>query len=58
MSKEEIKEELEYIDSGIIEAVIECCKQLFCDGVPLYDWNYDSVMKIFDKATQDWETEL
>lgn len=55
MSKAKIKEELELMDSSTIEAVIECCKQLFCDGIPLYDWNYDSVMEIFDKATGDWE---
>lgn len=55
MSKTEIKKELEFMDSSIVEAVIECCKELFCNGVPLYEWDYNSVMGVFDKATQDWE---
>ena len=55
MSKAEIKNELEFMDSSIVEAVIECCKELYCNGVPLYEWDYNSVMGVFDKATQDWE---
>ena len=55
MSKAEIKEELEFMDSSIVEVVIECCKHLCCKGVPLDRWDYDSVMEMFDKATQDWE---
>jgi hypothetical protein len=55
MSKAEIKEELESLDSGIVEVVIECCKELYCDGIPLYKWDYDSAMERFDKATRDWE---
>lgn len=55
MTKKELKEEFNYIDSTIINVVIECCKELYCEGVPLYDWDYDTVMKHFDKATQDWE---
>lgn len=55
MTKEEIKNELENTDSGIIEAVIECCKQLFCDGVPVYNWDYDTAMERLDKAIQDFE---
>lgn len=55
MSKAEIKEELECMDSSIVEAIIECCKQLYCDGVHLYEWDYNSAMERFDKATQYWE---
>ena len=55
MSKAEIKNELEFMDSSIIESLIECCKELYCNGVPLYEWDYNSVMEVFDKATQDWE---
>lgn len=55
MNKAEIKEELKFLDSMIVEAVIECCKELYCDGIPLYEWNYDSAMERFDKATRDWE---
>lgn len=55
MSKAEIKEELEFMDSSIVEAIIDCCKELYCEGVPLHEWDYDSVMGVFDKVTQDWE---
>lgn len=55
MSKAEIKEELECMDSSIVESIIECCKTLRCNGVPLYKWNYNSVMEVFDVATQEWE---
>lgn len=56
MNRAEIKEELECMDSSIVESIIECCKVLYCNGVPLYEWDYNSVMKVFDKATQDWES--
>ena len=56
MSKAEIKEELECMDSSIVESIIECCKVLYCNGVPLHEWDCDSVMKVFDKATQDWKS--
>lgn len=55
MSKTAIKEELECMDSSIVESIIECCKELYCDGIPLYEWNYDSAMDRFDKATRDWK---
>ena len=55
MTKEEVKEELRFIDEAIINVVIESCEYMCCDGVPLYDWDYDKVMEYFDKATQDWE---
>jgi hypothetical protein len=55
MTKEEIREELEYIDDSIVSAIIECCKELFCDGVPLYDWDRDTALQRFDKALADWE---
>jgi hypothetical protein len=55
MNKAEIKNELEFIDSSIVEVVIECCKELYCNSVPLYEWDYNSVMGVFDKVIQDWE---
>lgn len=55
MNKEEIREKLECMDSSIVESIIECCKELYLNGAPLYEWDYDSVMEVFDKATQDWE---
>ena len=55
MSKEEIREELEFMDSSIVEAIIDCCKELYCEGIPLYEWSYNLAMERFDNATRDWE---
>jgi len=55
MNKAEIREELECMDPIIVESIIECCKELYCNGVPMYGWDYDSVMRLFDKAIQDYE---
>ena len=55
MTKQEIREELKYIDDDVVNAVIECCKELLCEGVPPCEWDRDAVLNHFDKALADWE---
>lgn len=55
MVKDEIREEIEDLDDDVVSAIIECCKELYCDGVPLYNWDRDMVLSRFDKALADWE---
>ena len=50
MDKDYIMNEIEEMDEDVLLSIIECCKQLAINGVPLYDWDADSVLDVFDEA--------
>ena len=53
MDKEYIKNEIEEMDEDVLLSIIECCKQLVINGVPLYDWDAGSILDVFDEAIED-----
>ena len=53
MDKEYVKNEIEEMDEDVLLSIIECCKQLAINGVPLYDWDADSVLDVFDDVIED-----
>ena len=53
--KEKIRDDLEHLDDGIMSAVIECCKELFCDVVFLHKWDKDTVLEYLDKALAQYD---
>lgn len=53
MTKDEIREEIEDLDNEVFGAIVECCKELYCDGVPLYRWDRDMVLSRFDSALDE-----
>ena len=53
MVKEYIMNEIEEMDEDVLLSIIECCKQLAINGVPLYDWDVDSVLDVFDEVIED-----
>ena len=53
MDKEYIMNEIEDMDEDVLLSIIECCKQLAINGVPLYEWDVDSVLDVFDEVIED-----
>ena len=53
MVKEYIRNEIEHMDDIVLLSIIECCKKLVINGVPLYEWDADSVLDVFDEAIED-----
>ena len=53
MDKEYVRNEIECMDEDVLLSIIECCKQLAINGVPLYDWDADSVLDVFDEVIED-----
>ena len=53
MDKEYVRDEIECMDEDVLLSIIECCKQLAINGVPLYDWDADSVLDVFDEVIED-----
>lgn len=52
MDKEYVKNEIECMDEDVLLSIIECCKQLAINGVPLYEWDVDSILDVFDDAIE------
>ena len=52
MDKEYIKNEIECMDEDVLLSIIECCKQLAINGVPLYEGDCDSILDVFDEAIE------
>jgi hypothetical protein len=48
----EIKEEIEEMDEEVLYTIIQCCKELYCDGIPLFNWNRETLLERFDKAIE------
>ena len=42
----------ENMDDIVLLSIIECCKQLAINGVPLYEWDADSVLDVFDEVIE------
>ena len=53
MDKEYVMDEIEEMDEDVLLSIIECCKQLAINGVPLYDWDADSVLVVFNEVIED-----
>ena len=49
MYKDYVRNEIEHIDDDVLLSIIECCKQLAINGVPLYEWNNDRLLEVFDE---------
>ena len=54
MDKEYVRDEIECMDEDVLLSIIECCKQLAINGVPLYEWDCDSILDVFDDAIECW----
>ena len=54
MLKEEIKAEFEELNDTLVQAIIDSCKELVCKGVPMYDWDRETVAQNLDKVLDDW----
>ena len=52
MDKEYVRDEIECMDEDVLLSIIECCKQLAINGVPLYEWDADSILDVFDDAIE------
>ena len=53
MDKEYVKNEIECMDEDVLLSIIDCCKQLVINGVPLYEWDADAILDVFDEANED-----
>ena len=53
--KEQIKQEIEELDDDIVCAIIDSCKELYCDGIPLFNWDRETMMQRLDKVMKDWD---
>ena len=51
--KEYIRNEIEHMDDIVLLSIIACCRELAIDGVPLYEWDADSVLDVFDEVIED-----
>ena len=52
MNAQEIREEIEEMDEELLDTIVQCCKELYCDGIPLYNWNRETLLERFDKAIE------
>ena len=48
MTKEEIKQAIENIDEDVLLTIIDCCKELACNGTQMYLWDKDAIMDVLD----------
>ena len=53
MTKKEIWQKIEETDDTVLFAIIECCKQFYLNGTPLYKWERDELLNVFDEAIDD-----
>ena len=52
MDKEYVRKEIERMDDIVLLSIIECCKKLAINGVPMYEWDNDSLLDVFDEAIE------
>ena len=50
MNKEDIIFEIENLSDYAFDAIIECFKDLYCNGAPLYLWNREHIENLLDKV--------
>ena len=55
MTKKELIREIEDLDEDVFEAIIACCKELYCDGIQLYNWDKYACLEHLEEAIADWE---
>lgn len=53
MNKDEVKTEIEEMDEVLLLNIIECCKQLYIDGTPLFLWDRDTILDAVDRALEN-----
>ena len=56
MTKEEIKETMEAIeelDDVVLDTIIQCCKELHCQGTQMCFWDRDAIMDVIDKVLEE-----
>jgi hypothetical protein len=46
MTEKEIKDAIEDIDDEVLLTIIDCCKELFCNGIQMCFWDRDSVIDV------------
>lgn len=52
MTKEEIKESIDDLDEEVRLTIIDCCKEMYCNGVAPWEWG-DRMMEVLDKVLDD-----
>lgn len=50
MDKEEIRQAIEDIDYEVLYTIIDCIKELQCNGTQMFQWDRDAIMEVFDKV--------
>lgn len=55
IDKENLRVEIKNLDDSIINAIIECCKEILLNGVPLHEWDKDTVLVYLDKALEQYD---
>ena len=53
MVKEYIRNEIEHMDDIVLLSIIACCRELAINGVPMYKWDSDSVLYVFNEVIED-----
>ena len=56
MTREEInetKQAIEDLDDLVLDVIIQCCKELYCQGMQMCFWDRYSVMDVIDKVLEE-----
>lgn len=56
MTKEEIKETkevIEELDDIVLDVIIQCCKELHCQGIQMCFWDRVAIMGVIDKVLEE-----
>ena len=52
MTNEEIRKTIEDLDEEVLLTIIECCKEMYCNGIAPWEWNY-RIMDALDEVLED-----
>lgn len=52
MTNEEIREAIDDLDEEVLLTIIECCKEMYCNGLAPWEWD-DRMMEVLDKVLED-----
>ena len=50
MTREEIIEAIEDIDDEVLLTIIDCIKELLCNGTQMFLWDRDTIMDVVDEV--------
>ena len=56
MTREEInetKEAIEDLDDVVLDVIIQCCKELHCQGMQMWFWDRYAIMNVIDKVLEE-----